>query len=170
MISFIIFKIAVMLFSSLGGSALVVTGVLALLYLYPQTSEKVEELVFAHRWFLPVLLIVPTGIGLILQLMAETGETVSQLVSEVGSYYMSKDKFAADKSQANRILESAKKHFADAELNTTDGCRFDFSDGWLHLRTSNTEPVMRLIVEAKDESAAEKYIDAVMNIRKEMLG
>jgi len=67
MISFIIFKIAVMLFSSLGGSALVVTGVLALLYLYPQTSEKVEELVFTHRWFLPVLLIVPTGIGLILQ-------------------------------------------------------------------------------------------------------
>jgi len=67
MISFIIFKIAVILFSSLGGSGLMVTGILALLYLYPQTTERVEELIFTHKWFLPVTLIVPTLVGLILQ-------------------------------------------------------------------------------------------------------
>jgi len=106
------------------------------------------------------------GIALVLQLMAETGKTVSQLVSEIGGYYMSKDKFVADQSQAQRILDSAKKVFADANLDTTDGCRFDFGDGWLHLRASNTEPVMRIIVEAKDQRTAQKYIDAVLNIRK----
>ena len=110
------------------------------------------------------------GIALVLQLMAETGKTVSQLAGEIGGYYMSKDKFAADKSQAQQILDSAKKLFADAKLDTTDGCRFDFKDGWLHLRTSNTEPVMRIIVEAKARQAAQKYIDAVSDIRSKIIG
>ena len=67
MISFIIFKVAVILFSSLGGSGLMATGVLALLYLYPQTTEKVEELIFTQKWFLPTMLMAPTLVGLILQ-------------------------------------------------------------------------------------------------------
>ena len=113
------------------------------------------------------------GIALILQLMAETDKTISQLAGEITGYYMSKDKFAADKLQAQQILNSAKKLFADAKLDTTDGCRFDFDPpeaGWLHLRASNTEPVMRIIVEAKDQSTAQKYIDAVLKMRKEVLG
>ena len=74
------------------------------------------------------------AIALVLQLMAETGKTVSQLAGEIGSYYMSKDKFAAEQTQAQQILKLAKKTFADAKLDTTDGCRFDFDDGWLHMR------------------------------------
>jgi len=67
MISFIIFRIAVMLFSCLGGSCLVVTGMLALLYLYQATSGQVEELFFTHRWFLPLMLAAPTAVGVLLQ-------------------------------------------------------------------------------------------------------
>jgi phosphomannomutase len=110
------------------------------------------------------------GIALVLQLMAETGKTISELVGEIGGYYMSKDKFTAEKLQAQQILDSAKEAFADAKLDTTDGCRFDFDDGWLHLRASNTEPVMRIIVEAKERYVARKYIDAVSNIRRKVLG
>lgn len=110
------------------------------------------------------------GIVLVLQLMAETGKTVSLLAEEVGGYYMSKEKFAANKEQAKQILDSAKKVFTEARLNTVDGCRFDFEDGWVHLRTSNTEPVMRLIVEAKDQRTADKYIEAVSDIRSKMGG
>jgi len=110
------------------------------------------------------------GIALVLQLMAETGKTISQLAGEIGGYYMSKDKFAADKFQAQQILNSAKRTFANAKPDTTDGCRFDFDDGWLHLRASNTEPVMRVIVEAQDRRTAQKYVDAVLKIRKEVLG
>ncbi len=110
------------------------------------------------------------GIALVLQLMAETGKTITQLVNEIGSYYMSKDKFVAGQTESQQILDSAKKVFANAKLNAIDGCRFDFDDGWLHLRSSNTEPVMRFIVEAKDQRTAQKYIDAVLNIRKEILG
>ena len=109
------------------------------------------------------------GIALVLQLMAETGKTISKLVSEIGGYYMSKDKFAAEKSQAGRILDLAKETFSNAKLDTTDGCRFDFDDGWLHLRASNTEPVMRIIVEAKEKPDAQKYIDAIRAIRNQVL-
>lgn len=110
------------------------------------------------------------AMALVLQLMAETGKRVSQLVQEIGRYYMHKDKFGADASQAGRIIDQTKRRFADAVLNTSDGCRFDFDDGWVHLRTSNTEPVMRIIVEANDEAAARRYIDAVAEIRASVLG
>jgi len=67
MISFIVFKVAVILFTSLWGSGLVVVGSLALLYIYPETADKVEEMVFTLKWFLPTALMVPTGVGIVLQ-------------------------------------------------------------------------------------------------------
>lgn len=109
------------------------------------------------------------GIALVLQLVAETGKSVSQLVSETGGYYMTKQKFAAGSAQAQEILDRAKATFTDARLDTSDGYRFDFDDGWVHIRSSNTEPVMRAIVEAKDRDIAQGYIDAVMKIRSEVL-
>jgi phosphomannomutase len=109
------------------------------------------------------------GIALVLQRMAETGKTISELTQETGGYSMHKDKFAADSGQAARIIEGAKEAFPAAAVNTADGCRLDFEDGWIHLRTSNTEPVMRMIVEARDEPAARRYIDRVMEIRTSVL-
>jgi hypothetical protein len=71
MISFIIFKYSVILFTSLQGGALIVAGGLALLHLYSLNSEpnssRIQEMFFQDNWFLPVLLLVPTIIGLILQ-------------------------------------------------------------------------------------------------------
>lgn len=68
MISFIVFKIAVILFTSFGGSALVVTAVLAVLYRTPMCPpEQVREIVFNHNWFLPVALLLPTVVGVIVQ-------------------------------------------------------------------------------------------------------
>ncbi len=110
------------------------------------------------------------GMALTLQLMAETGKTISRLVGEIGSYYMTKEKFTVEPGKVVQILDAAKNAFAGATINTDDGFRFDFADGWVHLRASNTEPVMRLIVEAKDQPTAQKYIDAVSNIRKKILG
>jgi hypothetical protein len=66
MISFIVFKLAVVLFTSFGGGALIVTAVLAVLY-DSFDAEKVQVLVFDYRWFLPVALIVPTLVGIIVQ-------------------------------------------------------------------------------------------------------
>jgi phosphomannomutase len=102
------------------------------------------------------------GIALVLQLMAETGKKISQLVKEIGHYYMVKEKFAVLPGQTGQILERARNIFNDAGLNTIDGYRFDFPNGdWVHARSSNTEPVVRFIVEAKDESSARKYIEII---------
>jgi phosphomannomutase len=109
------------------------------------------------------------GMALVLQLMAETGKSISGLVPEIGGYYMHKDKFAADSRQAQEIMKLAAQTFAEAVVNTSDGLRLDFADGWVHLRTSNTEPVMRIIVEARDEPAARRYIQAVSEIRESVL-
>lgn len=67
MISFIIFKIAVMLFTSFGGSGLIVIAVLAILYHHMGAAERIEEMVFNHNWFLPAVLLLPTAVGVIVQ-------------------------------------------------------------------------------------------------------
>jgi len=67
MISFIIFKIAIMLFTSFSGSGLIVVAVLAILYKYMGTAGKIEDLVFNQNWFLPAAFLVPTAVGVILQ-------------------------------------------------------------------------------------------------------
>jgi hypothetical protein len=64
MISFIIFKIAIMLFTSFGGSVLVVVGVLAIMYDYMSNSIDVEELIRTQKWFLPIALLVPMAVGI----------------------------------------------------------------------------------------------------------
>ncbi len=109
------------------------------------------------------------AMAIILQLAAETNKTIGSLASDIGGYYMSKAKFKATKSQADEIIAKAKDVFADAKVDLTDGCRFDFDDGWLHLRTSNTEPVMRMIIEADDKAAAKAYAEIVLKIQAKIL-
>lgn len=67
MISFIVFRIAVMLFTCLGGSALIVTGLLALLYRYQPATESIHQWFFDDKWFLPIALIIPAAIGVYVQ-------------------------------------------------------------------------------------------------------
>jgi phosphomannomutase len=105
------------------------------------------------------------AMAFVLQLMAQTGKTVSRLVGEIPRYYMTKHKFPADKEQTELLLDAAKRLFKNAVLNTSDGCRFDFPDGWLHVRASNTEPIIRVIAEAGDKQTAQNFVDMVLNIR-----
>ena len=76
------------------------------------------------------------GIGLVLQLMAETGKTISELVGEIGGYYMSKDKFAADKEQAEEIINSAKELLSVASTMTR------ITDSILTMGGCTCEPVI----------------------------
>ena len=67
LISFVVFKAAVILFTSLGGSSLMIVGALAVIYRNMTGGAKVEELVLQHKWFLPVILLGPMIIGMLLQ-------------------------------------------------------------------------------------------------------
>jgi len=109
------------------------------------------------------------AVAMILDLMAQTGKIVGDLADEIGGYQMYKTKYRSDAQQAKTIIEKTKKIFPDAQLNTSDGCRFDFHDGWLHIRTSNTEPIMRVILETKDPAAARQYLNTIESLCKDVL-
>lgn len=67
MISFIVFKIAVILFTSLGGSTLMTVGILAVMYGYMVDRQKLETLVFQYQWFLPAMILLPMAVGVYMQ-------------------------------------------------------------------------------------------------------
>jgi phosphomannomutase len=116
--------------------------------------------------------IVPTrdslvGIAYTLALMAETGKTLSELVSELPKYEMVKTKFECRREDANRAVEAVRREFASSpgvQVNTQDGIRIDWPDAWVHARPSNTEPLMRISAEAPDRAAAEKRIASVRSV------
>ncbi|MBN1124512.1 MAG: phosphoglucosamine mutase [Sedimentisphaerales bacterium] len=108
------------------------------------------------------------AMAMVLQLMAKTGKPVGVLADEIGGYDMHKSKFPADMQQACRIIEKAKETFTNAKVDESDGCRFDLPDGWIHLRTSNTEPVMRSIIETRNPELTKQYISAVEQIRNQI--
>lgn len=106
-----------------------------------------------------------SGMALVLGLLANTNKKVSELLDMVPRYVMIKHKFDITDLQSSGGIEQAigrvRATFDDARLNTADGVRIDFDDGWVHLRPSNTEPIIRLIAEAETESRAWELIDEV---------
>lgn len=104
------------------------------------------------------------GIGYILNLMATTGKTISQLVSEIPRYQIIKTKFECRREDANRAVEAVKNEFSNEKIDTQDGIRIDWPNAWVHARPSNTEPIMRIIAEAPDRPTTEQKIAAVQAV------
>ncbi|MFY8000370.1 MAG: phosphoglucosamine mutase [Candidatus Kapaibacteriota bacterium] len=106
------------------------------------------------------------GTALVLLLLAQVKHerpkmTLSSIVAALPHYSMVKRKKAFS-GDAAKVFDEVKNHFPGAEVNTDDGLRLTFGNGWAHLRTSNTEPIIRVIVEAQSEAEAEKIADACM--------
>jgi phosphomannomutase len=106
------------------------------------------------------------GIVLILQLLAQTGKTVTGLVAEIPRYSMKKTKFPCDQAKMpailNRVSDYFQKNFTGSvRIDTRDGIRADLSDGWVHVRASNTEPIMRVIAESPDPGRCDELIRQV---------
>lgn len=101
-----------------------------------------------------------TGIALILELLAERNKKVSELVSELPKYIIKKDKWSVSGINLNEIYQKLKSLFNDATFDEQDGIRFDFKDSaWIHLRPSNTEPIIRLFGEAKTQERIDELFD-----------
>jgi phosphomannomutase len=101
------------------------------------------------------------GIAYVLQLMASTGKTISQLVAEIPRYEIVKTKFECRREDATRACQTIAKAFANERTDTQDGIRIDWDRAWVHARPSNTEPIMRIIAEAPDRATADKRIAEV---------
>jgi phosphomannomutase len=91
------------------------------------------------------------GIGMILERMAQTGRTLKQLVDALPRYAMRKEKYTIGRKHLPEVIARLKANWHDAAINEIDGIRFEWADSWLHLRASNTEPVVRVIAEAQDQ-------------------
>src|SRR5207237_10212422 len=109
------------------------------------------------------------GMAYVLNLMAATGKTISQLVAELPRYEIVKTKFDCRREDANRAVEALKKEFAREKVDTQDGIRIDWDRAWVHARPSNTEPIMRIIAEAPDRPTAEKKIAQVRAVADRVL-
>ncbi len=109
------------------------------------------------------------GMAYVLQLMAATNLSISQLVAQIPRYTIVKIKFPCRREEANRVVAALKGRFASEKIDAQDGIRIDWPRAWLHARPSNTEPIMRIIAEAPDRSAAEKLIADAQSVVQETL-
>jgi phosphomannomutase len=98
------------------------------------------------------------GMAMILNLMAETGEPLSRLAAAVPHYEIVKEKVSLAADRLPGMLAVLERHFSDAAADRRDGLRLDWPDRWLHVRGSNTEPVVRIIAEAPSGEEARELI------------
>jgi len=105
----------------------------------------------------------PVAAALLLTLLARDGRRVSELVGAAPRYAIVKAKAERGTRNAERGLEDVyaalRKRFPEASVDTQDGLRLAWQDRWLHVRPSNTEPIIRLIAEAPTHAAAEQLVD-----------
>jgi phosphomannomutase len=94
----------------------------------------------------------------VLDLMVATGKSISQLVESLPQMTMIKDKMTLSKEKLDASIELLRTGLKADSVSTLDGVRLDWADGWLLLRSSNTEPLVRLIAEAPDKQSAEELI------------
>ena len=100
----------------------------------------------------------PVGIALILQLLTEVGKPLSAVAAELPRYAIVKDKLDRPKASLDSVYSALRKAFADARVDTQDGLRLAWSDRWLHVRPSGTEPIVRVIAEAPTEQDARALV------------
>jgi phosphomannomutase len=104
------------------------------------------------------------GMALILQLMAESGQPLSQLVAELPAYAMLKTKQTVAREKLAGALDVLAKLWPEAAVNRLDGLRLEWRDRWLHVRASNTEPAVRIIAEAPTVPEAQELCDQAASI------
>ena len=96
------------------------------------------------------------GVALFLSLLAERGGSVQQLRESYPAYFMSKNKIQlTEQINPDQILKTMEQKYAHEQTTTIDGLKIDFADSWVHLRKSNTEPIIRIYTEAKSQKEAD---------------
>ncbi len=104
------------------------------------------------------------GIALFLSLMAERKQKVSQIRSAYPNYFISKNRINLEPDMnVEVILKRIAEKYKKEEVSTIDGVKIDFEEGWVHLRRSNTEPIIRLYSESNSENTSENLAKKIMS-------
>jgi phosphomannomutase len=109
-----------------------------------------------------------TGTAIMLQHLFEFSGTMSELKKSLPQYFITKKKIELGKLNPDKVIEKLVKKYKSEQINLEDGLRIDFPDHWVHFRKSNTEPIIRCIVEARtgEESKylADKYFGEISSL------
>ena len=109
------------------------------------------------------------GIALFLSHLAHEGKKVSELRATYPAYYMAKNRVdLTPETDVDAILAKVKEIYKNEEINDIDGVKIDFPDKWVHLRKSNTEPIIRVYSEAFSPAEAEEIGQQVMKVIEEL--
>lgn len=100
----------------------------------------------------------PIGVALMLQLLLEESRPLSSVVAELPRYVIVKDKLARPDASLDSVYTALRNAFPDASLDTQDGLRLSWSDRWVHVRPSGTEPIVRVIAEAPSAAEASELV------------
>ena len=104
------------------------------------------------------------GIALFLSHLAHKKLSLSELRKTYPSYYMSKNKAQLTPGlNVDALLDTMAKQYSNEEVSTVDGVKIDFEESWVHLRKSNTEPIIRIYTEAKSQKQADELAERFMN-------
>ena len=110
------------------------------------------------------------GIALFLTHLAQTGKTTAELRKTYPDYFMSKQKIDLPKeTDVKALLAKVKDQYASQPVNTIDGVKIEFDKSWVHLRSSNTEPIIRVYSEASTIEKADALANEVMNVIKGLM-
>jgi phosphomannomutase len=99
------------------------------------------------------------GTALVLQHLAETETPLSALHDDLPHYAMVKDKRDLPEVDVDAVLREMAERYAEEDHSTIDGLKINFSDRWVHMRPSNTEPILRVYAEAPSEEEAQDLAD-----------
>jgi len=103
------------------------------------------------------------GIGLFLSHLAHSKKSIKQLRGNYPDYFISKNKITLEKSvNVKDIFQKIKDKYKNNPINTDDGLKIEFGNDWVHLRTSNTEPILRIYSESNFETTAENIAKKIM--------
>jgi phosphomannomutase len=109
------------------------------------------------------------GTALFLMLLKERGGTVSELRNSYPMYYMSKKKIELSEDlDVDSLLKGMEDKYASDEITTIDGVKIDFEDSWVHLRKSNTEPIIRIYTEARSQDMADTLAERFIGELREL--
>jgi phosphomannomutase len=107
-----------------------------------------------------------TGMAFLLDRMAETGKSIAQLAADLPKYYRRLGKVAYEHGRLGPLMQGLEDSFPEAKLDRSDGLKLIWPDRWIHVRASNTEPLLRLAAEAKHEEEMEALYARVLELLK----
>lgn len=109
------------------------------------------------------------AMGMILEMMAVKRSTISQMVHVLPKYHITKAKIYCPPLKAHTIVSEIKILYPSPNIDTTDGIKVEWEDGWIHVRVSATEPMIRIIAESRSKEKAQERLDKAVNFVKQLV-